>query len=120
MSDNYEKDMALTLQELLELISHLDVSKLEVSSYEKTIAFIETNKISKEKLVDFVKSLDESNYVMGPVPDNKPSPSRNKPVWVFKKYWDGKRVYIKIKMFITVHRVLLLSLHEDEEDIVHA
>ena len=31
MSDNYEKDMALTLQELLELISHLDVSKLETN-----------------------------------------------------------------------------------------
>ena len=120
MSDNYEKDMALTLQELFELISYLDVTKLEVSSYEKTIAFIENNKISKEKLVELVKSLDESNYVMGPVPDNKPSPSRNKPVWVFKKKWFGKRLYIKIKMFITNHRVLLLSLHEDEEDIVHA
>ena len=120
MSDNYEKDMALTLYEALQIIKSIDENKLEISSYEKTRQFIKKEKISIDLVIEFLKSFEETNYIMGPVPDDKPSPNRNKPVWVFKKHWRGILVYTKIKIIISKRKVFLLSLHEDEEETIHA
>ena len=115
MSDNYEKDMALTLKEALSIINSVEEEKIEISTgHEKTIAFMNSIFTSTVEMVNFIKTIEECDYVSGPIPDDKPSQRRNKPVWIFKKYFSGIRVYIKIKIFITNRKVYVLSLHEDE------
>jgi len=116
MSDNYEKDMALTLQEALSIINSVEESKIEISTYEKTISFILQYQLKKEEVVEIIRSLNEKHYIRGPIPDNKTSERRNKPVWIFKKNWDGIILYIKIKIFITNRKVLIVSIHEDETE----
>ncbi len=114
MSDNYEKDMALTLKEALKIITSVEEDKIEISLYEKTLSFIDKHHLEKDDVIVIIRSLNESNYIKGPLPDNKPSQSRNKPVWIFKKNWLGIIIYIKIKIFISKRKVLVVSLHEDE------
>lgn len=115
MSDNYEKDMALTLQEALSIINSVEENKIEISKgHEKTIAFMGSIFASTTEMVNFIKTIEECDYISGPIPDDKPSERRNKPVWIFKKHLFGISVYIKIKIFITNRKVYVLSLHEDE------
>lgn len=115
MSDNYERDMALTLDEVLSIVSTIDENKVEMSSgHEKTEEFIIQNNISPNEVIIIVKSINANNFVKGPVPDDKQSWRRNKPVWIFKKDYQGLKLYIKLKVFITNHKVLIVSLHEDE------
>ena len=117
MSDNYEKDMALTLEEALEIVKSLHEYRLEISrGHEKTELFILNTDLEKEDIVKIIKSLNSEDYVKGPIPDDKPNLNRHKPVWIFKKNWQEIRLYIKIKIFITTKKIYLLSIHEDEED----
>lgn len=116
MSDNYEKDMALTLQEALSIINSVEENKIEISTYEKTVSFIFQYRLKKEEIIEIIRSLNETHYIRGPIPDDKPSERRNKPVWLFKKNWDGIILYIKIKIFITNRKVLIVSIHEDETE----
>ena len=114
MSDNYEKDMALSLKDGLEIIKSINENKLEISPYEKTISFLDHYKLRREDVLIIIRSLDENDYIKGPIPDDKPNAKRNKPVWIFKKKWEGIILYIKIKIFITNRKTLIVSLHEDE------
>ena len=115
MSDNYEKDMALTLEEAITIIKSVSDDKVEISKgHEKTCAFIDKNISLTETLIDLIKSIEKEDYIGGPIPDDKPSERRKKPVWIFKKSWKEMILYIKVKIFITNRKVYVLSLHEDE------
>ena len=115
MSGNYEKDMALSLSEALLIINSVKDEKVEVSkTHEKTNEFRSNHSQIKNDLVNLIRSIDENDYISGPIPDDKPNENRNKPVWIFKKEWEGLKLYIKIKIFITIRKVYVLSLHEDE------
>lgn len=115
MSDNYEKDMALTLKEVLDITSTVTPEKIEISrTHEKTISFLDENIIHEDDVLEIISQLNIANYIKGPEPDDKPSPKRNKPVWIFKRYWENIVLYIKLKIFITNRKVYIVSLHEDE------
>ena len=116
MNDNYELDMSLTLEEAIAIIKNVNPTKIEISiGHYKTVQFIEKNSLTVDDIMVIIKSLDSSNYIKGPIPDNKPNEKRNKPVWIFKRNWNSKKLYIKIKIFITKNKVFVLSIHEDEE-----
>ena len=115
MGDNFERDMSLTLFEVLEVVHKLDPDHLEIATnHEKTALFLMNHILGDEDVIKILCDLNENNYVKGPVPDDKQSPKRNKPVWIFKANWQGLIIYIKFKIFITKNKIYVISFHEDE------
>ena len=115
MSDNHERDMALSLAEAIFIISGLTEEKLEMSNgHEKTEHFIIENELSSSEIIAIIKSISADDYIKGPIPDNKENWRRKKPVWIFKKTYEGLKLYIKLKIFINNKHVYVVSMHEDE------
>ena len=116
MADNLDRDMKLSLDEAIAVINQISVpNKFEISpNHEKTQAFILDNGLITTDILEIVKSLCKDDYIKGPIPDDKPSLNRNKPVWIFKKEWDDMYLYIKVKIFLSNKKVYVVSIHEDE------
>ena len=115
MSDNYERDMALSLVEAIFIINDLTEEKLEMSNgHEKTEQFIIENELSLREIAATIKSISADDYIKGPIPDDKENWRRKKPVWIFKKTYEGLTLYIKLKIFINNKHVYVVSMHEDE------
>lgn len=67
--------------------------------------------ITIDEMNETIKNLKASEYYSGPEKDH--DVSRIGDVWVFKPYYKGKRLYVKIKME-NDKEVKVLSFHEDE------
>ena len=102
----------MTIEEVIEVISHLDNEHLQISDYYKTQDFMYYNNITSKEAKEEVRNLKESDLTEGPLPDvNK---NRNYPVWIFEKEMFGTRCYIKIKIINKGRVAIIISLHEDE------
>ena len=104
---------SLTIDEVIETIRKCDDYNIEISMREKNAAFMYANNITDGDAKVFIRSLDKSDLVKGPVNDyNK---ERNHPLWIFKKYGFSTMCYIKIKIINKGKKTIVISFHEDEK-----
>lgn len=67
-----------------------------------------------DDVVDLIHSLKKEDYYSGPLVDEKSI--RKRMLWVFKKEFIGKMMYIKFKIINKKTKMIVISLHEDEND----
>ena len=102
----------ITLKDLIQKMKSLDDEHIQISDYYKTYEFMLFNNITVYDAKEFIRGLNENDYVSGPIPDD--NPNRRYPVWVFKKEGFGFLCYIKVKLINQGRVLILISFHEDE------
>ena len=80
---------------------------------DKNLNFITNNGLLIEDIKNIIGELKCSDYIKGPELDHSGSGT----VWIFKKEYDSKLIYIKLKIENqnNVEILKCISLHEDEK-----
>jgi len=65
--------------------------------------------ITRYDQIEFIRSVDCSDYYKGPLEDD--GPGRTGLVWVFKKYYEDKEIYIKLKYKSDKDEITAISCH---------
>jgi hypothetical protein len=103
----------LTIDDVIRIVQNSDNDHIEVIGRLKNELFIIENNITLPKAFDFIRTLTKSDLYAGPLNDD--NPNREYPVWIFKKEGFGCLCYIKLKIINKETKVIVISLHKDEE-----
>ena len=112
MRKGVRMNYTLTIEDVIRIIQDADDSHIEIIQRFKNLAFIIDYKLELDVIKEFIRKLETTDLVVGPIDDD--NPNRKHPVWIFKKYGFGVMCYIKLKIINKNRTVIVISLHEDE------
>jgi len=77
-----------------------------------TINFLDSKGYTLEDGEKIINSLKKEDLDKGPVDNKDPTRQKHK-LWIFKKYYEGLKLYIKLLVYKNGRCVAVVSLHDD-------